>query len=166
MPEPRPTVGGRFVLELESEPAGSVPWATGGDVYAEVVSDPSTSPATKRLGAVSFRDITLAFTTGMSKRFYQLVTDFLDGGVSRSNGAIVEVDFENREVAQTTFTDALPTAFVIPALDGSSKEPGQMTLTLSPGRTRPQGGSGQVIRMEASRTKPWLLSTSGCAWTG
>jgi hypothetical protein len=159
MPPPRPP-DRRYVLEIGTTFAGVLLAAEGGDAYADVINEAgdATGVVKKHLGPVRYSDLTLVFDTGMTAEFFKLVTDLLDRRVNRINGAVRVLDFHGREQVRTEFTKALVTEFSLPALDGASRERGQMTLRLVPEKATRRTGSGQVVQVPVTPQRPWLIS--------
>ena len=160
MPPPPGSAARRYVLEIGSTFAGVLLAAEGGDAYADVISEAgdATGVVQKHLGAVRYSDLTLVFDTGMTDEFFKLVTELLDRKVNRINGVVRVLDANGRERVRAEFTKALVTDFTLPALDGASRERGQMTLRLVPEKATWRKGSGQVVQVPVTPQRPWLIS--------
>ncbi len=159
MPPP-PGSAGRYVLEIGSTFTGVLLAAEGGDAHADVISEAAdaTGVVHKHLGPVRYADLTLVFDNGMTDEFFKLVTELLDRRVNRITGAVRVLDANGRERVRAEFTKALVTEFSLPALDGASRERGQMTLRLVPEKATRHKGSGQVVQIPVTPQKTWIIS--------
>jgi hypothetical protein len=70
---------------------------------------------------------------------------------------VVGADVSLNAVSERQFTDALLTEVTIPALDGSSKDAGFLTVRFAPESTRTVKGSGKATADKAKQKK-WLCS--------
>jgi phage tail-like protein len=143
-----PFTAGRFVLDLDGEMAGHLVSAEGGHASAEVVEQaPGPSCLTqKNLGRTKYEDISLAVGTGMSESFYEWVQSFIQCQSDHRSGAILAADFDFKEVARREFSRALITEVGFPKLDGSSRDPATLIVSMTPEETRRLPGSGKVLK--------------------
>ena len=86
----------------------------------------------RQVGKPKFGDITLQVGMGMSKVFYSWIADFFKRKVTRKNGSVISANFNYKEVARRSFTDALISEVQLPGLDGGSKEAALMTVKIVP----------------------------------
>lgn len=148
MPGPRnPSGATRFALELDGTVVGLPASAAGGDAVGEVVVEPSGVDGVRRkhLGAVRYTDIVLRCGVGMEKAFWSWLSDTLAGTGQPRDGALRLFGADGKERERATFTGALVTEIGWPALDGSSRDPFQLTVRIAPGHVeRERGGGGNV----------------------
>jgi phage tail-like protein len=153
----------KIALELGDTLAGWVHSVEGGGATGEVVTEKQGTDgvARKHIGNVKYEDITISCAAGMSKHFYEWISDTLasKGAETRRNGAIKLVDFDYNIKAVRTFTNAIISEVTFPALDAGSKDAAKLTLKFSPEVTRFKKGSGKVVNDDAnSKQKAWLPS--------
>jgi hypothetical protein len=146
-------------LELGSQFCGIPKSIDGGDVTADVVTEPPGPDgiAHKHIGNVKYEDIVLAFGADMSPSVYDWIAATLSRTYSRKSGAIVTGDV--KAVSRLEFTDALLHEITFPALDASSKDSGAIEIKLTPENTRTAtpGGSISAIKSTDSLSKKWLV---------
>src|SRR5438067_888086 len=105
----------QFAVELDGHHAGFVSRYSGGAAHADVVNEPS---GRKHLGAVHFEDMVLACGPGMSKAFYDWVSDSSDmsGGAHRKDGEILACDYTFKVRKRLEWRSGMITAIGLPAL--------------------------------------------------
>ena len=146
-------------LEIDGVNVGALASATGGDIEYDVLADAVAAGENvphKHLGQPKYEDFTIQIGSGMRKDMMQWITDSMDKGSVRKNGAIVTADFNFNEKARREFTDALITSVTVPKLDGSSKDAAYFTVTFAPTTVTDVPGSGQPVH--APKQKAWLPS--------
>ena len=140
----RSYTAGRAALEIDGE-TQFVHRVEGGTAVADVVKE-NQGPdgiVRKHVGSVKFEDIVVDV---QPPAFTNVIKNALDGKTMPLNGAVNYVDFDYKTTRRQTFSNALVTGVKFPALDGSSKEPGRLQLTLSPEMTREEDGKGDVMK--------------------
>ena len=156
----RDYAAGRHAIELDGVTAGWVQSAEGGHASADVVSQTMGGVQYHgRPGAkVRYEDITVNCGAGMSRGFYEWIKVNLDHKYARKNGAVVEYDFNYKEVSRMEWTNGLISEVGFPALDAASKDAAKMTVRIRPESTRTitrRGGTSVGPKMQAPQ-KRWL----------
>lgn len=96
---------------------------------------------------------------GMSAGFYDWIQSSFDNGHIMKSGEIHACDVDYNSLSIAEFTNAMITEITLPALDGSSKEPAYMKITLSPETITYKKGDGKKVEGKvAPATKKWLSS--------
>jgi SAM-dependent methyltransferase len=127
----------QFRLELDGLSAGMLETTGGGGVSADVVNE-KIGPdliVHKHLAGVKYEDITVTCGPQMWKALYAWLADTLDRKLTRTSGAIVGGDHYS-ELERMNFYNALVSAITFPGLDAGSKDPGFLTVKISPEYTR------------------------------
>lgn len=152
-------VSGRFALNIGEANVGWLQDAEGGGAYAEVVDEKvgTDQVVRKHLGNVKWDDITLKMGLSMDKAVYDWIAASWTMNAQRKNGAIVAADYSYDVMQERQFFDGLLTEVGIPAADASSKEPGYLTVKITPAYTRTAQSSGK-LQVGPSRQKVWLPS--------
>jgi len=159
-------VAGRIQLVLDATAVGFVKSIDGGSPVAAVVSEKAeTLIPKKHLGAISYSPLVMQVGPGMDPMLFDWINTSWTGKAQRKDGAIVTADANLSVNRQRDFARALITETTFPALDGSSKEPAYLTLTLAPEYTRDSKPSGKVTA-EPGRQKLWLASNFRLAIDG
>ena len=110
----------------------------GGLPIASVVSEKAESLIPKKhLGPISYTPLVMQCAAGMSSVLFDWINASWTGKAQRKDGSIVTADVNLTIVNQRDFVQALITETTIPALDGSSKDPAYLTVTLAPEPRRP-----------------------------
>ncbi len=143
-------------LALDGMPVALLKDASGGAPYGDVVLEPNPNEAIvkKHIGNVRYDDLTLKVGLGMDP----ILSNWMqEAGThpTKKSGSIGECDMNNVSVSQKDFQDALLTEITFPTLDAASKEPGFITLKLTPEqvRTVPARNKCQTLRQ-----KPWITA--------
>lgn len=154
------SVAGNAALELDGVNCGFVQSVAGGDVSAEVVSEPAGPEpfAKKHVGPPRYEEFELRVGLGMAKEVYDWIAATWAAKPLRKNGAIVEADATFQAQAERRFTDALLTETTIPAMDASSKEPAYLTVKFAPESIEFNRGSGKVAA-PPSKQKQFISSS-------
>ncbi len=157
----RTFVGGVFALELDGISAGFSRGIDGGAITADVIDEPvgPDGVARKHIGGVKYEDITVQAGFGMSKGIYDWIKASLDRAAPRHTLTAQTLDAKLNVASERHFFDALISEVVIPACDGSAKDPAYMTVTFAPESTRDTPPSGKSPGAPPKdRQKTWLPS--------
>ncbi|MFT3913989.1 MAG: phage tail protein [Anaeromyxobacteraceae bacterium] len=128
----------RFVLELDGHPVGFLRSVAGGDAVAAVVTEtPGPNRLSKKhLGNFGYDDLVLEVGADLPPELAAWIRSTLAGTYTRKSGAIVGTDFNGAPRWRRTFTDALVTGLLFPALDASSREAFTLGVVITPDLTR------------------------------
>ncbi|MGB7292646.1 MAG: S8 family serine peptidase [Thermodesulfobacteriota bacterium] len=157
-------LAGKYGLELDGKWAGWLRSFEGGHAVADVIHEKLVGPGQaikKHIGSVKYEDITVTFSTGMSKLLYDWIKDTLDRKYTRKNGAIIIADYEYKVKSRLEFKNALIKEIGFPSLDAASKEPGKLTIKFSPeytSRSVPPGGPTIKVSATSKVQKEWLVA--------
>jgi phage tail-like protein len=157
---PRAFVAAHFALDLDGEGnMGFLRSADGGGVSTDVQTyqQGRVVDLWRQVGKPKFADLQLQVGMGLAKPFYTWVADFFTRKHTRKNGAVIIADFNYKERARRTFTDALINEVQMPTLDGSSKEAALMTIKVVPEAmeyTTTDEGQGARLEAAQSPTQP------------
>jgi phage tail-like protein len=160
MPGTRSFATGSFALHLDGVSCGFLKAVDGGDISAEVISEPQGSAQfiKKHIGPPKYEDFQLQFGFGMSKVLYDWIAASWKQNYARKNGSIVSTDFKLTPISERQFTNALITETTIPPLDASAKDPAFLTVKFSPEYTRTAKASGTAGKVVADKQKVFLPS--------
>lgn len=155
----RSYVAGRFALELDGQFAGFVTGFEGGNLVGQVISlKVADGSVRKQIGGMKIEPISIETGLSMEKPFYEWIKAILDGKAGPKNGAIIAMDFNNKEVGRRIFFNALITEIEFPACDAASKEAARMTITLTPESLRFDPPSLKQAPLPVTKQKQWLPS--------
>jgi hypothetical protein len=131
----------------------------GGSAVADVVTEKADSSliAKKHLGSISYSPLVVQVGLAMSPALFDWINASWTGKAQRKDGSITAADYNLTAISQRDFFHALVTETTIPALDGASKDPGYLTVTLAPEYTRDSKPSGKVTG-ETVKQKLWVAS--------
>jgi hypothetical protein len=155
---PRSFVARHFALELDGSPCGFLRSAEGGGVKADVVAQQVGGMAlrSKHIGLPQPEAFSVSVGMSMSKTFWTWLEDSWNGNITRRDGAVQTCDRDLNIVHEQTFLQALVTETGFPACDGSSKEPGYITVKFMPELTRHKAtGSGKPKGIFSQQQKLW-----------
>ncbi len=157
-----PYAGGRFGLVIDgSEFLGYVKSVSGGNIKGEV-SVHELGPDNiqkKHISTINHEPFKVEVGMGMSEGFYEWIRQSFDKSHVSKTGEVVACDFDYHAQAVREFYNAHITEVTVPTLDGSSKEPAYMSVTLEPETIRYRKGDGsQITPKIAPATKKWLTS--------
>jgi hypothetical protein len=160
MPGTRSFAAGNFALQLEGVSCGFLKAVDGGDISAEVISEPmgSSTFVTKHIGPPKYEDFEVQVGFGMATAFYDWIAAAWNMNYQRKSGSIVGTDFKLTPISKRQFVDALITETTIPALDASAKDPVYLTVKFSPEYTRNAKPTGTVGKVTADKQKAFLPS--------
>ena len=151
-----------FALDLDGMNVGFVKSVAGGTASADVVVEKlgTDGIAHKHIGGVKYEDITLTCGAGMSKNFFDWLTDTFDRKPSFKDGAIVSADANPVERERLGFYHGLLSEIGFPGgLDAASKDAALLTVKISPEYTRRVAGQkGRLTPPELNAQKGWLRS--------
>lgn len=156
----RPSVAGNFQLVLDGVVCGFLKSVDGGAAVADVVSE-TGSPTyfvKKHLGPLRYSQLAMQFGMAMSADLFDWISASWKANYMRKNGAVVAANQQFVAVSQREFFNALITEVTVPKLDGSSKDPGYLTLKCAPEYTRSSKASGNVTPIAKGDQKIWLPS--------
>jgi len=131
----------------------------GGSPVADVIPEKGDSPliAKKRLGSISYSPLVVQVSPPTSPTLVDWINASWTGKAQRKDGSVITADYTLTAISQRDFFRALVTETTIPALDGASKDPAYLTVTLAPESTRDSKPSGKVT-VESVKQKPGLSS--------
>ena len=155
----RSYIGGRFGLEIDNTYCGAINQFEGGNFTADVVLEgPGTDRIRrKHLGTPRIEPITVETGLDMGKPWYDWIARTMNGEVVRKSGAVIEMDFNFKEIGRRTFTNALISEIEFPTLDAAAKDPGKMTVSFVPEQLQLVAGSGKQYTPSGGK-KNWLAS--------
>ncbi len=148
-------------LNLDGTAAGFLRTMEGGGVSAEVIELPSGPSFTKKtIGTPKYEDISMQIGFSMSRVVYDWIAASWQMNFQRKNGSIVTLNPNFDAVGERQFFNALITEVGIPACDGSSKEPGYLTLKIAPEYTRVAQAGGKLPSLSFAKQPStlWLSS--------
>jgi hypothetical protein len=154
-------LGGNVAIALDGAVLGYAKGVDGGGVVGSVVEEGSARGAApkKHLGAVSYEDITLEVGLSLERSLYDWISASWTGTAQQKSGAIVSYDANLEAQSSREFVNALITETTIPTLSAASKEPGVLTLKLSPERMQAGNASGKIASAPSKDAKTWLASS-------
>src|SRR6185503_391838 len=159
MADKRGFVSGRFAIEIGGK-AGWIQDTEGGHATSDVVNEKLGADHIihKHIAGVKYEQIAVTAGFSMQKEFLDWIAASwkVQGQFARKDGAIVAADFNLEAKQKREFFGALITETQIPACDGSSKEPGYLTLKFAPEYTRTVKASGKVAVNDTKGPKQWL----------
>lgn len=168
----RPYISGRFVLELDdggskAQYVGTLQTIEGGGFKSDVVEEKvgKESLVMKYPGRPKFEDVTIQVGMAMAPRFWKWIHKSFNYNAERRNGAMVALDFDNKERWRRTFYNALIKEVTFPTLDGGAKEPAYMQVKFAVESIKEEGGKGkyqypaeQEANNEWEKQRLWLPS--------
>lgn len=156
-----PYSASHFALELGGQHQGFLKSVEGGAAFGDVVEEPGGNlPYVKKhLGNLGYDDIIIEVApTAGSELFSWISATLSSSPKARQNGAIIAIDFNNKEVGRLVFSDAAITELTIPAADAASNTPASLRIRITPGTTESQNGSGQPFQGTVKLCKAALSS--------
>jgi hypothetical protein len=149
---------------IDGKQTGLLRSIEGGNVHADVMTynlngGPGQIARYRQLGKPKFDDIKIQAGVAAGKPFFDWVSDFFSGKVTRHDGQIVAADFYYKERARREFTAALIKEFTFPKLDASDKSPAFLTVAFAVENvtftTTPQGSGASILdsnRMDSQKS--------------
>jgi hypothetical protein len=150
--------GQTVTLEMGGVNQGIMRSFEGGSAVGNVVVE-KLGPdliAHKHLAGVNYEDITVTVGVGVGKDLYEWTKASFDHKHIRKDISFKRSDINQNVTWQMDVFHTLITSVGFPELDGSSKDMGLLTLTLSPEMTRMKAGSGKLSQSLGSKAKQWL----------
>ena len=145
-----------FVMELEGQSAGALRSVEGGGASAVIGTD---GLGGKQVVLPKYDDYTVEVGLGSSGLMNEWIAGFVNGQAPRKDGAIIAADFNYKAQRRAEFGQALITEVTVPKLDGSSKDPGALTVKITPYISALKKGGGETVKAPASKAqKLWLPS--------
>jgi hypothetical protein len=161
MAEKRSYASGKFTLELDGYSAGFLKSVEGGGIKTDLISEP-VGPhhvVFKHIGPAKYEDFTISVGLGTSAPLQQWIQDSWNHAYTRKNGSVIQADFDLREKFRRDFFHALVSEIGFPALDGSDKKPGYLTVKFSPETIHNRKGDGSLIKgVLGGQQKAWSHS--------
>jgi hypothetical protein len=135
----------------------------GGAIKADLVQHPVGARALKdkRIGLPSYDPFNIQVGMSMAKPLYQWIEKSWAGEVVRKTGAIVHADRNLAIRHEQHFDNALITETILPALDGSSKEPANLGIKFQAESLKNIIGKGDTVSQDLAKNvvgvqKQWL----------
>jgi hypothetical protein len=157
--------GDLFSIEMNGGNAGWVKGVSGGEAYADVVTEKLGSDhiVHKHLAGVKYEDVSVDCQIGMSKGFYEWVKASFDKSPLRVTGSVVGSSKGLKLKSSGDFTNALISEIGFPALDASSKDAAKMTIKFRPEATsvRPRQGKTGFPGPPANLHGNWKIEIDG-----
>jgi len=154
---------GQFAVEIGGEFTGVARSAKGGIIEGEVaVEEQQLGPTVlqkKHLSSIGYESFTVEIGMGMSPPFYDWITASLDRTFPTRSGQVIAVGVDYQAMNAREFRDAFVTEVSFPALDGSSKDPAYLSVTMTPQSISYKGGEPLSSKpAETGRRKKFLAS--------
>jgi hypothetical protein len=157
----REFTSGYFHLSLDGVDCGLLKSVEGGDAVADVVVEPAGQlPFVKKhLGRIRYTPLIMQFGMAMPRSVADWIAASWIGKPKAPKVTITTVDLSMNATSKREFVNALITEVTVPKMDGGSKEPGLLTLTVVPEYTATGKASGKVASTgESKLQKLWLAS--------
>jgi phage tail-like protein len=153
----RPYSAAHFAFELglaTGPTVGLIRSVEGGGVSTEVMSyqfgGGNMWEVWRQLGKPKYEDIKLQVGLSMSEPFYDWISEFFAGKMTRRNGAIVAADFYYNERARREFKEAMISEFSFPKFDGNDKNAAFLGITLAPEKIEFKPGENHKLNVDAN----------------
>ncbi|HUQ01526.1 MAG TPA: phage tail protein [Kofleriaceae bacterium] len=144
--------GAHFTIEVDGIGKGIKDLPTlrsveGGGAKADVVSYQmgENGDIWRQLGKTKYDDIKLTFGLADVDGFRSWIYDFLQGTMTRKNGAILAADYKYKEQARRKFEQAMIVGLGLPKFDANDKNQANVTITLAPEKVTYEKGTGATI---------------------
>ena len=162
MADARSVSGGKFSLVLDGVKCGILKSCQPGSYKVEVVEIPVAAGMLpkKTIGTPTLEpfEATMGIHSA-GKPLQAWIKDTLDMKHSRRSGELQRGDYDGNIKSRIEFKEALFTELGLPACDGSSKDPGIITIKWLPEISRTLSGSGKLEDQEvAAGQKQWIQS--------
>ncbi len=153
---------GKYVLVIGGISQGPLHSVEGGHVTSDVVTQKLGADAlqNKHIGTPKLEDVT--FNCGLDAP--SALSDWLKAALNKSAAAtrdvgVIGLNFDNTEVEEQQFTQALITEIGFPACDASSKDAAFLQVKFAPGTARLIAtNKGKAVPLGAGFSKTWLPS--------
>lgn len=158
----RGPVAGRFALSLDGTMVGVLRSMEGGTIKAEVVTEPAAANefAKKHIGQPKYGEFTVQLGFDLLPPVYDWIGNTWNKTQPLRNGAVVLTDYQFHTVRTHEFTNALITETTIPTCDGSSKEPGYLTIKFAPEITRVKKGDGAQVQVPVPKKQKTFIPSN------
>lgn len=153
--------GEGYFLSLDNTDCGFLKSIDGGWISATVVEIATGQSllVKKHLGSIQYEELKIEAGLSLSGALYDWIAGTWNGDAQRKDVTITIVDQNQKAVQERQFFNALITEVTIPALDGSSKEPGFLSIKFKPEYTRYRKASGKVsASLGTGKQKQWITS--------
>ena len=157
----RSFAGGAFSLDLDGVNCGFVQSVEGGAITAEVIEERPTAGSfftKKHIGQPKYEPTSLAIGFGMAQNVYDWIAASWTPSYQRKDGSIVASDASLKAKTERQFFHALITETTFPALDGTAKTPGYITVKFAPELTRTAAASGTLTAPKVLPAKQFVPS--------
>jgi hypothetical protein len=156
----RSITGGQFLLKLDKAGScGILKSCTPGMYKTDVIEIPDATGHFKKKTIGNITPNPFQCEIGIHSAGKPLQTWFDDAinfKTSRSGGALLRADFDNKIKSEITFTEALPTEITTPACDATSKENGLIKFSFQTEDMQTKPASGDLEKGEvAAAQKQW-----------
>lgn len=150
---------GHYALEIEGTSAGFLRNIQGGEAVGEVVREQPGADhiVGKHIGGVSYSDIVVTCSGGMSRGFYDWLEKVSRKQNVRKNGAVISYTDGGQETHRLEWQQGLISDIHFPALDVGSKDIFSLTIKITPEMTRYSKGSGGKEPAHSAQ-KTWPVS--------
>jgi hypothetical protein len=133
----------------------------GGAVSGTLMSVPGPDGvAKKQLGPTTYGPITMEVGIGARPALEWVAASWETGRSTARSGSVLFGDVNYKVTDGYDFTNATILETTVPALEGSSKATGELTIKFAPSLLRATGATGQDLRADAglAKQKMWLTS--------
>ncbi len=148
-----------FALELDGSHVGFLKSVAGGAITAEVQDvAQGGQQSDKQLGRSIYEPFQIQFGIGASDPdLSNWIASVWNKNSQPMNGAIVISDHQMQTKFRREFFNAVITETTVPACDGSSREPGNLTVKFKPEYTQQVKGSGNSpSNVGVTQERAWL----------
>lgn len=142
----RSYASGRFAFGIDGQFAGYIRSGQGGGLDVDGTRTIPHEPLTVEVGM------------GMGRGLFEWIKASWDHGVTPRDLHIKAGDARHRVTTERRLDGALIRKVTVPALDGSSKEPGYFTIEIDPQTIRYAAPKGKIRAEEEPANKKWLPS--------
>lgn len=164
----RSYTGGRFTLSVGGVNAGYVKSVEGGTVVGDVAPEPPRPPAfpKKHLGGTHVEPLVAEVGLGAGP-FASWITDTLNGTLTPKGITWSTADFNYKETSRVELDRSRLVQIDFPRMDGATKDPGFVRLTMQPEAARRAAANGADARASmGDKTRSWTTSNFRVAIAG
>jgi hypothetical protein len=156
---PRGYIANRVVLELDGPGncVGTLHSVDGGDLRTESVAYRTgmTRQMQHLAGRPRYDDVTIQVGMTMAPRFWEWLKGSFSYDTDYRNGALVGLDYNNKERWRRTFQGAMITEMRFPALDSSAREADYLTIRFAVERIEQTNSEGRTYHAEREDKQEW-----------
>ena len=136
-----------FALQLDGIVVGTLRSIDGGSVKTEVVNYQAgdSGEIWRQLAKPKYENFKIVTALSGRKELWAWMNQFISGDGQRKNGALIAADYNYKEKAKRTFTDALIEAIDFPKFDANDKNPANVTITINPEKIKYERGDGHKL---------------------